>query len=242
MTLSCDVCALSEICLPAGLNSEELILLEKNVITSIKLKKGEILYPAGEKFSGLYAIKSGSFKSAVSNSDGDAQIVGFHMPGELVGFDGYDSSHTSSIVALENSMVCKVPSTHLDFLCANIGSVSKHVHIMIANDVRAHNSVLMLIAQKSAEDRVLCFLKNISDRNKNRGFSSVDFTLSMPRGDIANFLGMAPETISRLLAQLQEDRVVEFDRRNVHVLDYEEFSRRSCGHEGRRTKAKRARA
>jgi CRP/FNR family transcriptional regulator len=97
--------------------------------------------------------------------------------------------------------------------------------------VRAHNSVLMLIAQKSAEDRVICFLKNISDRNKKRGFSSVDFTLSMPRGDIANFLGMAPETISRLLAQLQDEKLVEFDRRNVHILDYDELARRSCGHE-----------
>ena len=239
MTLSCDVCALSEICLPAGLSEEELVLLEKNVLTSIKLKKGETLYPAGEQFSGLYAVKSGSFKSAVSNSDGDAQIVGFHMPGELIGFDGYDSSHTSSVVALENSMVCKVPGSHLDFLCANIRSVSRHVHNMIANDVRAHNSVLMLIAQKSAEDRVICFLKNISDRNRNRGFSATDFTLSMPRGDIANFLGMAPETISRLLAQLQDEGIVEFNRRNVHITDYEEFTRRSCGHESKSKSAKK---
>ncbi len=231
MTLSCDACALSGICLPAGLNDDELALLEKNVQTGQKLKKGESLYTPDEEFSGLYAVKSGSFKSAVSNSDGDAQIVGFHVPGELIGFDGYDSAHTSNVVALENSMVCKIPANHLDFLCSNIKSVSKHVHSMIANDVRAHNSVLMLIAQKSAEDRVICFLKNISDRNKKRGFSGVDFTLSMPRGDIANFLGMAPETISRLLAQLQEENIVKFDRRNVHVMDYDELSRRSCGHD-----------
>ncbi len=231
MTLSCELCALSEICLPAGLNDDELALLEKNVLPSLKFKKGEILYAASEEFSGLYAVKSGSFKSVVSSSDGDAQIVGFHMPGELIGFDGYDAHHTSSVVALENSMVCKVPGSHLDFLCSNIKSVSKHIHSMIANDVRAHNSVLMLIAQKSAEDRVICFLKNISDRNKKRGFSSVDFTLSMPRGDIANYLGMAPETISRLLAQLQDDKIVEFDRRNVHIIDYNELTHRSCGHE-----------
>jgi CRP/FNR family transcriptional regulator len=231
MTLSCDACALSGICLPAGLNDDEFELLEKNVQVGIKFKKGATLYAAGEEFGGLYAIKSGSFKSAVSNSDGDAQIVGFHMPGELIGFDGYDAQHTSSVVALENSMVCKVPGSHLDFLCSNIRSVSKYINTMIASDVRAHNSLLMLIAQKSAEQRVMCFLKNISDRNITRGFSSTDFTLSMPRGDIANFLGMAPETISRLLAQLQIDGVVEFDRRNVHIADYNEFTQRSCGHE-----------
>ena len=231
MSLSCDVCALSDICLPAGLNEAEFSLLEKNVLTGQKYTKGSQLYAVGETFGGLYAVKSGSFKSVVSSKDGDAQIVSFHMPGELIGFDGYDSTHTSSVIALENSMVCKVPGSHLDFLCSNIKSVSKHIHSMIANDVRAHNSVLMLIAQRPAEERVICFLKNISDRNKKRGFSATDFTLSMTRGDIANFLGMAPETISRLLSQLQDDQIVEFDRRNVHIMNIEQLARRSCGHD-----------
>ena len=231
MSLSCDVCALSDICLPADLNESELILLEKNVLVGRKYTKGSQLYTSGETFSGLYAVKSGSFKSAVSNKDGDAQIVGFHMPGELIGFDGYDTTHTSSVIALENSMVCKIPGSHLDFLCSNVKNVSKHIHSMIANDVRAHNSLLMLIAQRPVEDRVICFLKNISDRNKNRGFSATDFTLSMTRGDIANFLGMAPETISRLLSQLQDDKIVEFDRRNVHIVNIEQLMRRSCGHD-----------
>jgi CRP/FNR family transcriptional regulator len=231
MSLSCDICALSDICLPADLNESELVLLEKNILVGQKYIKGSQLYTSGEAFSGLYAVKSGSFKSAVSNRDGDAQIVGFHMPGELIGFDGYDTTHTSSVIALENSMVCKIPGSHLDFLCSNVKSVSKHIHSMIANDVRAHNSLLMLIAQRPVEVRVICFLKNISDRNKNRGFSATDFTLSMTRGDIANFLGMAPETISRLLSQLQDDQIVEFDRRNVHIIDIEQLTRRSCGHD-----------
>ncbi len=231
MSLSCEACALSSVCLPAGLSDEEIDLLEQNIQTGMKIKKGELLYPAGTHFSGLYAVKSGSFKSILSSSDGDSQIVGFHMPGELIGFDGYDSSHTSSVIALENSMVCKVPSTHLDFLCANIKGVAKHIHSTVANDVRAHNSIILLIAQKSAEDRIVCFLKNISDRFQKRGFSGTRFTLSMPRGDIANFLGMAPETISRLLAQLQHDGVVEFERRQVYIRNNDEFLRRSCGHD-----------
>jgi len=231
MTLSCDVCALSNVCLPAGLSDEEIRLLEKNVQTGVKVKKGDLLYPAGTEFSGLFAVKSGSFKSVLSCSDGDAQIVGFHMPGELIGFDGYDSCHSSSVTALENSMVCKVPGDHLDFLCANVKGVAKHIHSMVANDVRAHNSVILLIAQKTAEDRIVCFLKNISDRFQKRGFSGTRFTLSMPRGDIANFLGMAPETISRLLAQLQSEGIVEFERRQVFIKKPDELARRSCGHD-----------
>lgn len=237
MTLSCEACALSNICLPAGLSDDEITLLEKNVVTSVKIKKGEALYPAGTEFSGLYAVKSGSFKSILASSDGDAQIVGFHTPGELIGFDGYDSKHAASVVALEKSMVCKVPTSHLEFLCANIKGVAKHIHTMVANDVRAHNSILLLIAQKTAEERIVCFLKNISKRYRKRGFSGTDFSLSMPRGDIANFLGMAPETISRLLAQLQDEDIVEFDRRQVHIKNYEELSRRSCGQDDQQAHA-----
>lgn len=237
MTLSCEACALSNICLPSELSTEEIALLEKNVVTSIKIEKGETLYPAGTKFSGLYAVKSGSFKSNLSSRDGDTQIVSFHTPGELIGFDGYDSEHSTSVVALENSMVCKVPTHHLDYLCANVMGVSRHIHAMVANDVRAHNSNLLLIAQKTAEERIVCFLKNISDRYRKRGFSGADFSLSMPRGDIANFLGMAPETISRLLAQLQDEDIVEFDRRDVHINNFEELARRSCGHNDQQAKA-----
>ncbi len=237
MTLSCEACALSNICLPAGLKNDEIALLEKNVVASVKVKKGETLYPAGANFSGLYAVKSGSLKSILSSSDGDAQIVGFHTPGELIGFDGYESKHTSSVVALEKSMVCKVPTSHLDYLCANVKGVAKHVHKMVANDIQAHNSILLLIAQKTAEQRIVCFLKNISERYRKRGFSGTDFTLSMPRGDIANFLGMAPETISRLLAQLQDEGIVAFDRREVHINNMEELSHRSCGHDNQQANA-----
>lgn len=229
MSLSCDHCALSDICLPSSLSKQEIELLEQHLVTSIKIKKGEELYSAGSIFSGLYAVKSGSFKSIVSSVEGDIQIVGFHMPGELIGFDGYASSHSSSVVALESSMYCKVSTKHLDYLTDNIKGVSKHINVMVANDIQAQHSALFMMARKTAEQRVICFLKNISDRNTKRGFSNSEFSLSMPRGDIANFLGMAPETISRLLAQLQDEKIVEINHREVHICNHEELSRRSCG-------------
>ena len=231
MSLSCDACALSGVCLPSGLNDAEVDVLESKILTGVRIEKGERVFEAGEDFSGLYAVKSGSFKSVLATSEGEEQIVGFHLPGELIGFDGYEAVHTVTISALETSTVCKVPTDNLDFLVSEFKGVASHVHSMVANDVKAHNSVLLLIAQKTAEDRIVCFLKNMGDRFKKRGYSGSHFTLSMPRGDIANFLGMAPETVSRLFSRLAEEGVVEFDRRNVHVIDQAEMERRSCGHQ-----------
>lgn len=230
MALSCDACALSKICLPANLTEDEIANIEDNIVSSIKVKKGKTLYPAGEAFTGLYAIKSGSFKSMITTAEGDAQIVGFHTPGEMMGFDGFNSNHTSTVIALENSLVCQLSEDNLTHLYSNFKGVTKHIHTMVANDVRAYNSNLLLIAQKTAEERIICFLKNISDRYRKRGFSGSEFSLSMPRGDIANFLGMAPETISRILAQLQDEGIVEFERREVRILDKNKFARRACGH------------
>ncbi|MEE9447652.1 MAG: cyclic nucleotide-binding domain-containing protein [Arenicellales bacterium] len=230
MSLSCDACALSGICLPSNLSVAEITVLEANIHTGVKINKGDAIYTAGERFTGLYAVKSGSFKSVIATSQGDEQIVGFHMPGELLGFDGFDSSHANTTVALETAMVCKVPEDSLEFLCNNVKGVSTHVHKMVASDVRAHNSALLLIAQKTAEERIVCFLKNVSDRFKKRGFSGSDFSLSMPRGDIANFLGMAPETVSRLFARLEDEEIVRFNRREVHIINEAEMSNRACGH------------
>lgn len=232
MTLSCKACALSRICLPANLTSDEIEQIEDNIVSSAKIKKGKTLYTAGEAFSGLYAIKSGSFKSVTTTSEGDAQIVGFHTPGEMMGFDGFDSNHACSAIALENSLVCKLTEKKLNRLYASFEGVTKHIHAMVASNVHTYHSNLLLIAQKTAEERIICFLKNISDRYRKRGFSGTAFSLSMPRGDIANYLGMAPETISRILAQLQDEGIVEFERREVRINNYNEFSRRSCGQTG----------
>jgi len=230
MTLSCDDCALSGVCLPSGLDYAQIEVLESKIHTGVRVEKSKHLYDVGTPFTGLYAVKSGSFKSVLSESNGDEQIVGFHLPGELIGFDGYAAEHTVSTVALEASSVCKIPSENLDFLMSEFKGVSSHVNSMVANDVRAHNVTLLLIAKKSVEDRILCFLKNIGDRYKKRGYSPTHFTLSMPRGDIANFLGMAPETVSRLFSNLADEKLVEIDRRDVHIINPEELSRRSCGH------------
>ncbi len=230
MSLSCNRCALSGVCLPSGLDEADFQKVEEKIQTGVRVKKGRQLYSDGQDFTGLYAVKSGSFKSIVSTSDGEEQIVSFHTPGELMGFDGFGADHSVTALALEASMACKITTENLEYLTTHISGIAGHVNSMVANDINAHNSVQLLIAQKSVEDRVLCFLKNMADRFEKRGFSGTRFTLSMSRGDIANFLGMAPETVSRLFARLSDDDVVHFDQRDVHVINPKELQRRSCGH------------
>ncbi len=219
MSLSCDQCALTLMCLPSTLTQKEIKKLTTKIRSDQRVSKSVALYQAGDTFHGLYAVKSGSFKSTLTADDGVEQIVSFYMPGELIGLDGYGTTHSATIIALEDSSVCMIPQHSLEELMFSIKGVAHYLQTHVAQELSAQNQLKLLIARKSAEERIVCFIKNMSDRFARRGFSAIDFTLSMSRGDIANFLGMAPETVSRLFAKLADQNILAFNRHNVHIID-----------------------
>ena len=82
LRVACSNCNLRELCLPVGLNLKEIEQLEDIVSTRRRIKRGEALYRAGDKFDALYAVRLGFLKSAVMSSDGREQVTSFHMSGE----------------------------------------------------------------------------------------------------------------------------------------------------------------
>jgi CRP/FNR family transcriptional regulator len=81
--------------------------------------------------------------------------------------------------------------------------------------------LLMLLGKRSADERLAAFLLNLSERYGQRGYSPVEYNLSMSRHDIANYLGLAVETISRWFSRLQDSGIVAVRARNVRLLDLE---------------------
>ncbi|MDP6399181.1 MAG: fumarate/nitrate reduction transcriptional regulator Fnr [Arenicellales bacterium] len=219
--VSCKDCSLAELCLPRGLDAKDLQRFEKVVGQKPPLKKGEIIYHAGDDFRALFAVKSGSLKIIMSPPDGEEQIIGFSMPGELFGFDGIEDVHSCSAVALERTSICELPLDAVSDIAREIPSLNRELYKVMANEISTDQSMLLLLARRSAEDRLAAFLLSLSRRFSSRGFSETDFVLSMPRHDIANYLGLAVETISRLFSRLAEENVVSANGRKVriHSLD-----------------------
>lgn len=218
--VSCNNCSLSKFCLPRGLSSEEMTLLENSISKLKKVKKKEYLYTNSSKQAGLYAIKSGSIKTFISNASGEEQILGFHLPGDLVGFDAfYTNKHSCSAQALDDTFVCELNMENFNSLCETLPAMRHEMMHQVGKEIQHDHIAMLTLGQMQTEERLATFLLSISQRNTARQFSGTDFLLSMPRRDLANYLGMAVETLSRIFSRLQENKIIEVNRRSIKVLD-----------------------
>ena len=86
--VACSNCNLRELCMPVGLDAAEMRRLDDLVTTRRKIKRGAALFRHGERFTSLYAIRTGFFKTCVTTEDGRDQVTGFQMAGEIIGLDG----------------------------------------------------------------------------------------------------------------------------------------------------------
>ena len=220
LKVSCSKCNLRELCFPHGMNEEELTNMEAVVDQPKPLHKNDFLYRDGDKSNAIYAVRSGCVKTMTESANGDEQIVGFHLPGELLGLDGFaDGTHTCNALALETSSVCELPLDQLENLCHELPGLQKQMRRIMGKEVNNDHKLLLLLGKMTAEERLASFLLSLSARMEERHWKDSEFNLSMPRQDIANYLGMAVETVSRLFAAFQTDKIIEVDRRHITILD-----------------------
>lgn len=216
----CSKCSLRELCLPLGLNQEEWVELDAAVAVRRRVKKGQALYRNGEVFASLFAIRTGSFKATLLTDDGREQIVGFHLPGELLGLDGIaEQTHAVSVQALEDSDVCLLEFAQLEALARDIPVLQRHLHRVMAREVRNDHAMMLLLGKLRAEERLATFLIDLSQRYQRRGYSATAFVLRMTREEIGNFLGLKLETVSRLFSRLQESGLIKVQQKEVNILD-----------------------
>ncbi len=214
---ACSQCSLVDLCLPMGLNTQELGQLEELIQQSQSYQEGEFLFRQNDTFQSIYAVRSGMFKSYTIDQEGNERILGFHLPGELVGLDAiYKQSYPSNVTALDTASICTVPYQGLMGLAEQIPSLQHQLLRLLSKEI---NSVSALTYDISADQRLAAFLWNLSKRYEQRGYSSTHFNLSMPRRDIANHLNMAPETISRLFKRMQDNNLVKLNKRELVISD-----------------------
>ncbi len=216
----CSNCAVSKFCLPHTLSGEDITHLEGIVQQKRVVHAGETLYHSGDNFEGLFAISSGSFKSVVIATNGDSQITQFAFPGEILGFDAFHGkTHNTFAEALETSSVCFLPQTQLDGLAQKVPPLQQQLYNLFSAEIQDHNDFLLMMGKRSAEDRLAALLMNISSRYSQRGYSATQFRLTMSRTDIANYLGLTIETVSRLIRRFQKDELIEVKQRDITILD-----------------------
>ncbi len=223
--VQCKNCSVSKFCLPHTLSEDEVEKLDGLAQRRQPMQPDTTLYQIGDSFAGLYAVRSGCFKSVAISENGASQITGFAFPGEILGFDAYHGKeHRSYAEALETSTVCHLPVDQLELLCESIPALQKQINNLFSGEIQHFNDMLLLIGKGSAEERLSAFLLNVSNRLSQRGYSATQFRLSMSRTDIANYLGLSIETVSRLMGKLQKNNLISVAHRNIEILDIQSLS------------------
>lgn len=220
--VACSSCNLRELCLPMGLNTSELEKLDSVISSRRRVKRGTALFSVGEKFTSLYAVRSGFFKTCITTADGRDQVTGFQMTGEIIGLDGIVSDfHACDAVALEDAEVCVMPFDQVEELSREFTTLQHHVHKIMSREIVRDHSVMLLLGSMRAEERLAAFLLNLVQRLHARGFSQSELILRMTREEIGSYLGMKLETVSRTFSKFVEDDIIEVKQRYVHIKSTE---------------------
>lgn len=216
---SCGSCALHELCLPAGIGRDDLARLDSTVRDRRALDQGGTLYRDGDSFQALYVVRSGSLKSFALNEAGEVQILGFHLPGEIVGFDALATDrHVSHAEALEPSSICELPYARLQQVTIEVPALHRQLMRVISREMVEEHRHTVMMGRQQAQEQLAIFLKNLTDRYQRLQRNGSTLTLPMSRYDIANYLGLVVETVSRLFSRMKEMGVLEVDRKSVRIL------------------------
>lgn len=216
--LGCDDCLLSPEC-PAYIPGASAG--ERDIDVSVRvLHRGDRLFDDGAPFDNVYMVRSGTLKACTASASGEEQVTGFHSPGHLVGLDAIHSGrHATSAVALEAATVCSLPYEPLCRLSMRMPQVQRRLLARMSQRIRDDGRRLGMLAMRGAGQRVASFLIGFLDDCRRRGLKSEELVLPMPRADIASYLVLAVETVSRTLSRQHEERMIDVRRSHIRILD-----------------------
>jgi CRP/FNR family transcriptional regulator len=213
----CGTCILRPHCLPAGLAPEPLRKFEDMVQHFATLAPGEHLFRVGDRFHSLYAVRTGCLKTCAVDPNGREHVLNFHFVGEIIGIDAiFPEQHFADAIALVESSVCHLPYRAISQFAREVPELQVQLVRALSRHVFSMTSIA---GDFSAEERLAAFLIMVSARHRLAGGGSTELQLAMSRQDIANYLRLATETVSRILARFQKSGLLRANRRQITLLN-----------------------
>jgi CRP/FNR family transcriptional regulator len=223
-SVHCSDCALNPICLPPALADEDLDQLENIIGRNRPLPRGGILFRLGSRFEAIYAVRSGAIKTCSASANGEEQITSFYFPGEIVGLDSIGhQTYESTAIALESTAVCAIPFDALETLAQRHTTLNHHLFKLMSSEIRSDHKTMQMVGKRPAEEKVATLLLSFAARYKRRNLCEDHIHLPMSRADIGNHLGLALETVSRILTHFQELGVISVNGKHITVLERKEL-------------------
>lgn len=217
--LQCAHCSLQRVCLPAHLAGDDLAEFEALVSHPEVVDPGENLFSENDGFRNLYAVRAGAIKSIIRNHD-EAQIVGFSLPGDFLGFHAIYSGHYSfTAEVIEPAYVCSIDYFGLMKMVQSNTQLSRQFIALMSRQLTQEQNTIHSLGQKSAESRFAGLLLTFSEHYRQRGFSASEFWLPVSRQEMSNYLSLAVETVSRLFSRFQQQGLLKVKGRHIDNLN-----------------------
>jgi CRP/FNR family transcriptional regulator len=213
----CSTCAFSAACLSSGYDKAHLRDLHVLVEHVGPYREGEHIFREGDTFGAIAAVRAGTVKTYIIDSEGREQVQGFFLPGEVIGLSAISQArYPSNAIALDTVQLCRFSFPNIAALALRMPGVQQQLFRLLSQDI---GKASLLAGNYCADERMAAFVISLSRRYASRGFSAARFLLSMSRTDIANYLRLAPETVSRVFRRFQDEGLLHVDRREIDLLD-----------------------
>lgn len=182
---------------------------------------GERIITSGQPAHAIYVVRSGTVKCERASANGGMHVVGFYLTGDLFGIEDLGAQHHSyDAVALEESHVCKIPINELEQLFLTHPDLQHCFLNRIGDRLRSSERLLTDSFTMNAKYRLSVFLKEFYNRSSQRGYlAGRSVMLPMHKIDIASHLGMSPETLSRLLREMEEEGSIRNGLRKIELVE-----------------------
>ncbi|HEU4992202.1 MAG TPA: helix-turn-helix domain-containing protein [Luteimonas sp.] len=211
----CSTCAFSQACLSQGMDKSQLRDLHMLVEHIGPLHAGDHVFREGDPFEAIAAVRAGTVKTYTVDRDGREHVLGFHLPGEVIGLNAIAADRfPCNAVALDTVTLCRFSFPKISVLATRLPRLQQTLFQMLSRDI---GTASMLAGDWSADERMAAFLVRLSRRLAARGFSAERFQLTMSRTDIANYLRLAPETVSRVLKRFNDEGLIQVERREIEL-------------------------
>lgn len=218
--VNCRDCSLDPLCALLDYANGSSETPEGILLRQRPIARGESIFRLADPFHSVFAVKSGSFKTLLPGPSGEEQVIGFHLPGEMIGAAGVaEGAYPCTARALEPSSICELRMERLEESGKSTEVLQRAIIELLGREVAFNSALLASLVRQSAEQRIGAFLLNISQRLQTRGKVGQEFVLSMSRSDIGSYLGLASETVSRVLTRFQKAGVLSLNRKRVELLD-----------------------
>lgn len=221
--VDCDNCSVRAISVCSALRPDERTQLE-DIAQRSSFGAKETIFLEGDKAGSFFNITSGAVRLYRLFRDGRRQVLGFMLPGDFLGLELGDRRSVCA-ETVEPTTACRFGRAQFTSMVSDKPHLLQKLHERAGREINLAHDHMMALGQRSAKERIAWFLLSLHGRQKRSGSDGTTVKIAMPRQDIADFLGLTIETVSRTLTLLARENVIAILPKGIRLLDERQLAK-----------------